>query len=121
MARSFLHGKGMFRSLTFFQQALIKDYKKLARAVYFHGIDQNELPVISYADDNGEREPFALRPRAIRVPQFTGFKSVELIPRERTVTEPAYPLRWFTELELDHIDPDSHELLSNLQRKIVLT
>lgn len=107
----------MFRNLTFFQQTLIKEYKKLADRVYFHGIDENMLPVISYDDDNGHRGPFAIRPRAVRVPQFTGFKSVALIPRERTVTEPAYPLRWFTEEELDFIDPDSHELITSLDTK----
>lgn len=108
----------MFRELTRFQQSLIKDYLKLAKVVFFHGIDENALPVISYTDDNGDREPFALRPRPVKTVSFSS-KQQMLIPKERTITEVAYPLRWLTEEELDFIDPDSHELLSKLVRVVI--
>lgn len=108
----------MFRELTRFQQSLIKDYLKLADKVYFYGIDENALPVISYSDNNGLREPFALRPRAVKTVSFSS-REQTLIPKERTVTEVAHPVRWLTEEELDFIDPDSHELLSRLERSHV--
>jgi hypothetical protein len=107
----------VFRTLTPFQQSIIKGYMKLAKVVYFHGIDENVLPVISYTDDAGDREPFAIRPRPVRAVSYSS-KEQMLIPKERTITEVAYPLRWITEEELDFIDPDSHELLSKLVRVI---
>jgi hypothetical protein len=109
----------MFVSMTAFQQALVKEYKKLAKEVYFHGIDQNELPVISYADDNGRRQPFALRRRPVlrgkREFITTGGRR-KIVPIESTVSEPALPLRWFEDEEYDYIDPDTHELLLGLKR-----
>lgn len=110
----------MFRSLTDFQKQLIKDYEKLATEVYFHGIDENRLPVISFKDSTGMRGPFAVlhRPRKT----FTAQKSygsdgraIRHLPVERTTTEPAYPVRDFTEEELDFMDMRSLELISGLK------
>lgn len=103
----------MFQTLTEFQKGLIQDYRKLAKNVYFLGIDGNNLPVVTFADANGMRPPFSIlhRPR-----KTMSVRSRETIPVERTTTEPAYPIRWFTEEELDFIDPRSHELLTGLKR-----
>lgn len=87
----------MFTSLTVDQLSLIGAYKGSTRC-QFLGIDQNDLPVIRFRDKRRLTEPFA-------VPRST---------RRRGAVDPAYPLRQFTDAELDVIDPAVHELLRSL-------
>lgn len=102
----------MFNRLTMSQAQLIRSFIRETDAVYFHGLDQNDLPVISFADAHGDHEAFAMLRSARRhsLP-LSGVQTVT------TVTEPAFPLRWYTDDELDTIDPESHALLSVCQRR----
>lgn len=113
----------MFHSLTDFQKQLIQEYKKLATEVYFHGIDENALPVISFKDSNGVREPFAIlnRPRrTMSVYDVLGKGAIPartVIPVERTTNEVAYPVRDLTSDELDNMDLRSYELIAGLLKR----
>lgn len=72
--------------------------------VFFYGLDQNELPVIGFTDARLRApEPFAI------------LRS----HRPKTVTEVAYPVRWFTDQEIATIEPETHELLTTLLRGVV--
>jgi hypothetical protein len=86
----------MLLHLSDFQRGLILAYRKHATSVRFIGIDADDLPVITFKDANGEREPFAIH-RGSEPP---------------TCSDPLLPVRWFTEYEIDNIDPDHHELLT---------
>lgn len=99
----------MFTRLTIPQMSLIRSFKREAKRVYFHGLDQNDLPVISFDDAHGHHEPFAVRRRPIRV-------STVGVGHEQTVTTAARPFRWFTEEELDGVDPESHDILTSIPR-----
>lgn len=103
----------MFQRLTESQRSLIKSFAKEAIEVYFHGLDQNELPVISFKDATGSKAPFAILRSASAI-GYTKLAAGKVVPVNavRTVTDVAYPTRWFTEAELVGIDPDDHELLT---------
>jgi hypothetical protein len=111
----------MFHTLTNFQKQLIQDYQRLAKEVYFHGLDENALPVISFTDNVGRREPFAILHRPRKTMQVRAYavgyeNKGRAFPVERTTTEPAYPLRDLTDNELDNMDLRSYELIASLKR-----
>jgi hypothetical protein len=83
--------------LSSFQCSLIIGYRKCKGVrVRFLGIDADDLPVITFTDARGEKPAFAIH-RESHPP---------------TCSDPVLPIRWFTEYELDNIEPDHHELLT---------
>lgn len=106
----------MFQSLSEPQRSLVRGFLRSAGEVYFHGFDQNELPVISFQDAYGNHDAFAIlrspknRPGTVSTVHGLEVGIVEL------TTEPAYPTRWFTDEELAGVHPDDHELLTTLAR-----
>lgn len=105
----------VFTRLTVPQESLIRSIVRETAEVYFFGLDQNDLPVVAFTDSRRTTEPFAI----LRSPRRRLRDGVNAPYRERTNVEPAYPIRWFTESELDAIDPDDHELLLSLKRETV--
>lgn len=102
----------LFTRLTIPQESLIRSIVREGAEVFFYGLDQNDLPVIAFKDSVRMTEPFAI----LRSPRRRLRDGRNPSYQERTNVAPALPIRWFTDDELDVIEPDAHELLLSLAR-----